>query len=84
MRAEGTGGNPEAHDLNEKLFSREQLIEILDAVGDRDLHVTGAGESKKYNFSSGDTINALVDIIDNDNNGDSDNRDRWMISLHQL
>jgi hypothetical protein len=64
-----------------KYFSDTQLREVLEAVADRGTRITGTGANRKFNFTAGDSITAVVKVTDTDS--DSQNTDRWLITLQQ-
>lgn len=79
----------ESGDIGSKLFSREQALEVFDAVADQgDDKTSGTGANRKYNFATGDSVNARVDVIDEDmgydGNGNSLNSDSWIIKIIQV
>ena len=64
-----------------KFFSQQQLREVLDTVNDNG-RTQVIGEVKSFNFSEGDSISALVYIVDNDTNSSvTPNKDLWMVTL---
>jgi hypothetical protein len=65
-----------------KLFSESQLIEVLEAVADKGSRINGTGDNRKFNFTVGDSITAVVKVADSDStNGSGNNSDRWLVTL---
>ena len=66
-----------------KLFSKQQLKEVLEAVYDKGSSVLAIdGNSSKFNFKGGDSITCVTRFTDGDTI--ALNTDRWLISLQQL
>ena len=71
-------------DFYTRIFSPLQLEEVLEAVADRGSNGVLVGEAyNTWNFQPGDSISAVVRIIDSDSTATStmQNSDRWMITL---
>jgi hypothetical protein len=64
-----------------KLFSEQQLREVLEAVSDRGSRVLGVDHLRSFNFTAGDSITAVVKFVDSDSSGK--NTDRWLVTLQQ-
>lgn len=66
-----------------KLFSQDQLKEVLEAVADKGSRIaqTGSLSDRRYAFKPGDSITAVVKVKDGDAGGF--NSDRWLITLQQ-
>jgi hypothetical protein len=64
------------------LFSASQLIEVLEAVADKGSRINGSGDNRKFNFTVGDSITAVVKVVDSDStNVSGNNSDRWLVTL---
>jgi hypothetical protein len=73
--------NP-ADDFYIKFFSEQQLREVLDAVNDKNSRVEYDDNNNKiFNFIEGDSISAVLRIVDGDTK--ETNSDRWLITLLQ-
>ena len=70
-----------ADTLYTKLFSEQQLREVLEAVADKGSRILGVGPNRSFNFNAGDSITAVVKVRDSDSN--NDNSDRWLVTLQQ-
>ena len=67
-----------------KFFSQQQLREVLDAANDNGRTLV-VGEVKSFNFMEGDSISALVYIVDNDTvSSVTPNKDLWMVTLEHV
>jgi len=64
-----------------KLFSEQQLREVLEAVADKGSRISGTGSNRTFNFTPGDSITAVVKVRDSDSN--NENTDRWLVTLQQ-
>ena len=84
-----SNANDDNHELFTNLFSAEQMRQVLDAVADHGVRVSGDGAdpaNASYNFTSGDTITARVKIVDQDTeslNGEDSNFDYYLIAITQ-
>lgn len=74
---------PPADDFYLKLFSRAQIMEVLEAVADKGSRVNTGDDytDRRYNFQTGDSITAVVKVKDSD--AGNTNSDRWLITLQQ-
>jgi len=66
-----------------RLFSRAQIMEVLEAVADKGSRVNTGDDytDRRYNFQTGDSITAVVKVKDSD--AGNTNSDRWLITLQQ-
>ena len=77
-----------SNSLYTKLFSEKQLMEVLEAVADRGSRINGTHENRKFNFEPGDSITAVVKVVDSDSTDDTNdtetNIDRWLVTLQHV
>ena len=67
-------------DFYKNFFSEQQLREVLDAVTDKNSRVKYDDNNNKiFNFSEGDSISAILRVVDGDST--ETNSDRWLITL---
>ena len=85
-KMENEPGNDEFYS---KMFSVQQLCEVLEAVydkGDKIAH-NATTDTYTYNFAPGDTITCVIRVTDSDTkvsaNGPNGNSDRWLLTLKQ-
>jgi hypothetical protein len=78
-------------DFNSKMFSENQLKEVLDAVYDKGDRVgyDSVADLYLYRFATGDSITCVIRVTDSDTrpntetNGVLGNSDRWLLTLKQ-
>lgn len=68
-------------DFYKKFFSEQQLREVLSSVSAKNSRINYSNNIKSFDFKSGDSLSAVLRIIDADTK--DSNSDRWMITLLQ-
>lgn len=66
-------------DFYKKFFSEQQLREVLSSVNAKNSRIKYTNDVKSFDFISGDSISAVLRIVDGDTK--DSNSDRWLITL---